>query len=141
MPPRRRKHPRIGQASPLRPEESSPYRRSQHTFVSGPEILLGRRALRAGSRLPFPASAKLRRGSLAATSVRIRPSTRSPTLPQPSSCRGQPWRAVLREFSQPESASVLRERLSRSTESRPRLSQPLRRKHLLSAFRNPPAAG
>src|ERR1700676_318830 len=137
MLPRRRIHRRIGQVSASWPEESSPYRRSQHTFVSDLEILLGRRALLAGSRPPFPASAKLRRESLPATSARTRPSARNPTWPQPSSCRGQPCRAARRELSQPESASVLRERLPRSTEFRLPLSRSLRRKLLRCAFQNP----
>src|SRR5580704_18639661 len=140
MLPDRRTHRRIGQASASPPAESSPYRRSQHTFVSGPQILLALRAPLVESRPRSRASPKQRRESLPATSIPTPPSAHTPIWPQPSSFHARPCRAARAEPVRPEPASLPRARPPRSTGSRPRPQRSLRKKPPRFASQNPPAA-
>ena len=140
MLPCRRTHPQTGQASASRRAESSPYRRSQHTFVSVPEILSARHGLPTGWRRRFPASAKPPRGWLPATSSPIRPSIHSQISPRPWSCRVRPCRAAQREPSRTARSSPPCARLPGSIECRRPPPRSLRRTRPRCASRNPPAA-
>src|SRR6267143_4405454 len=141
MPLGRRKRPRTARASASLLGGSSLYRRFQHNFVSGPEILLGRHEPLRGLKPPFPASGQRLLGSPPKTSSRNRPSVRSPISPRPWSSRGPPCRAAPKTLLLPGRCSLpcAHRRRWRGCHRRPEPCP--RRTHPRFASQNPPAAG
>ena len=138
MLPGRRKHPQIGRASAALLGESSPYRRSQHTFVSNPEILLGRHGRRAGSKSRFRASGRLPGGLLPTTSFRTRRSARSQIWLRRWLCRRPACRTELLRLFLPACSYWPSARPAGSTECRLPPRRSLRTRRPQYASRNPP---